>query len=105
MTTELTITTARAGAEAQLAAEGEIDLSTVGELREAVLAAAQGAERVLLDLTRLDFVDTTGLGCLLELRSTLNGRGVLFEIAADDGPVRQAVDVTGLGHLLTVNAD
>jgi anti-sigma B factor antagonist len=105
MTTELTITTARTGAQAQLSAEGEIDLSTVGELREAVLAAAEGAERVLLDLTRLDFVDTTGLGCLLELRSTLHGRGVLFEIAAADGPVRQAVDVTGLGHLLAVNAD
>jgi anti-anti-sigma regulatory factor len=48
-----------------------------------------------------DFIDTTGLGCLLELRSTLQGRDVLFEIAAADGPVRRAVDVTGLGHLLT----
>jgi anti-sigma B factor antagonist len=101
MTTELTITTAREGAQAQLGAGGEIDLSTVGELREAVLRAAEGSERVLLDLNRLDFIDTTGLGCLLELRSTLQGRGVLFEIAAADGPVRQAVDVTGLGHLLT----
>jgi anti-anti-sigma factor len=101
MTTELTITTARDGAQAQLGAGGEIDLSTVGELREAVLRAAEGAERVLLDLNRLGFIDTTGLGCLLELRSTLQGRGVLFEIAAADGPVRQAVDVTGLGHLLT----
>ena len=102
MTTALTITTSRTGPEARLAAEGEIDLSTVGELREAVLRAADGAERVLLDLTRLDFIDTTGLGCLLELRSTLQARGTLFQLAADDGPVRQVVDVTGLGHLLEV---
>ena len=72
-----------------------------------ILASATdpGRTPASLDLTRLDFVDTTGLGCLLELRSTLHGRGVLFEIAADEGPVRQAVDVTGLGHLLTVNAE
>jgi hypothetical protein len=30
---------------------------------------------------------------------------VLFEIAAADGPVRQAVDVTGLGHLLAASTD
>ncbi len=92
MTTELTITTERTGAQAQLGAEGEIDLSTVGELREAVLAAAQDAERVLLDLTRLDFVDTTGLGCLLELRSTLHGRGVLFQSAARAAAITKGRD-------------
>jgi anti-anti-sigma factor len=98
----LTIMTSRTGSETRLVAAGEIDLSTVGELRDAVLQAAAGADRVLLDLTRLDFIDTTGLGCLLELRSTLQGRGALFEIAADEGPVRQAVHVTGLGHLLAL---
>ena len=54
----------------------------------------------MLDLSRIEFIDTTGLATLLELRSTLQGRGVLFEIDAADGPVRHAVNVTGLGHLL-----
>jgi anti-anti-sigma factor len=100
VTTALSIHTSRDALQARVAAEGEIDLSTVGELREAVLACAQGAERLLLDLERVEFIDTTGLAALLELRSTLQAKGVLFEIAATDGPVRQAVDVTGLGHLL-----
>lgn len=100
MTTELTIQTSRDRGDARVAADGEIDLSTCGELRQAVLACAEGAERLLLDLQGIDFIDTTGLATLLELRSTLQVRGVLFEILAADGPVRQAVDVTGLGHLL-----
>ena len=100
MTTALSIHTSRDAGQARVAAEGEIDLSTVGELREAVLTCAEGAERLLLDLERVEFIDTTGLATLLELRSTLQAAGVLFEIAATDGPVRQAVDVTGLGHLL-----
>ena len=49
----------------------------------------------MLDLSRIEFIDTTGLATLLELRSTLQGRGVLFEIDAADGPVRHAVNVTG----------
>ena len=105
MTTALTIHTSRDGGQARVAAEGEIDLSTVGELRDAVLRCAEGAERLLLDLEGIEFIDTTGLAALLELRSTLQTRGVLFEIAAADGPVRQAVDVTGLGHLLAASSD
>ena len=105
MTTALTIHTSRDGGQARVAAGGEIDLSTVGELRDAVLRCAEGAERLLLDLEGIEFIDTTGLAALLELRSTLQTRGVLFEIAAADGPVRQAVDVTGLGHLLAASTD
>jgi anti-anti-sigma factor len=105
MTTELIIQTARADGHARVAADGEIDLSTCGELRQAVLSCADGAERLLLDLERIEFIDTTGLATLLELRSTLQARGVLFEIAAADGPVRQAVDVTGLGHLLAASTE
>ena len=100
MLTELTIQTSRDGGQARVAVDGEIDLSTCGELRAAVLKCADGAERLLLDLERVDFIDTTGLATLLELRSTLQAKRVLFEILAADGPVRQAVDVTGLGHLL-----
>src|SRR3954451_887750 len=98
--TALTIDSSREGSTAQLGAAGELDLSSVDELRTAVLAAAQDAERLVLALSRIEFIDTTGLATLLELRSTLQSRSVLFEIEAPDGPVRQAVHVTGLGHLL-----
>lgn len=81
-------------------ATGDIDVSTVGDLREAVLAAATQADSARLDLSGVSFIDTTGLGALLELRSTLQGSGVGFEIMAADGPVRQAVEITGLAHLL-----
>jgi anti-anti-sigma factor len=100
MASALTLQSSRSDATARIRAAGEIDVSCVDELRRAVLQAAGEAERVLLDLSPVEFIDTTGLATLIELRSTLQGRGVLFEIEAADGPVRQAVDVTGLGHLL-----
>jgi anti-anti-sigma factor len=100
MASALTLQSSRNDRTAQISATGEIDLSCVDELRRAVLDAAEDAERLVLDLSRVEFIDTTGLAALLELRSTLQGRGVLFQIEAAEGPVRQAVDVTGLGHLL-----
>src|SRR4051812_14809823 len=100
MNDELTIRTSREGTTTTVAAEGEIDLSTVDELRSAVTNAADGVETLLLDLTAVEFIDSAGLGGLLELRSTLRSRAVTLQISADEGPVRQAMEITGLSELL-----
>jgi anti-anti-sigma factor len=100
MEEDLSIRTEREGRTATVVAAGEIDISSVGELRTAVTGAASECDRLRLDLTDIDFIDSTGLGCLLELRSTLHAREVVLEIVAGDGPVRQAVEITGLGELL-----
>jgi anti-anti-sigma factor len=101
MDDELSIRTSREGSTATVAAAGEIDLSTVGDLRAAVTeATADGTDRLRLDLTGVEFIDSTGLGGLLELRSTLRARNVTLEIDAGEGPVRQAMEITGLSELL-----
>jgi anti-sigma B factor antagonist len=100
MDDDLTITQDRDGSTVTVAAAGEIDLSNVGELRAAVNSAGENCDRLRLDLTQIDFIDSTGLGVLLELRGTLRARGVTLEIVAGEGPVRQAVEITGLGELL-----
>ena len=76
MDDDLTIRTERDGTTAIVAAVGEIDISNVGDLRSAVTDAAEGCDRVRLDLTEVEFIDSTGLGGLLELRSTLRARDV-----------------------------
>ena len=100
MDDDLTITATRDGSTAIVTADGEIDLSNVGELRSAVTEAAEGCELLRLDLSGVEFIDSTGLGGLLELRSTLRAQAVTLEIVAGDGPVRQAVEITGLAELL-----
>jgi anti-sigma B factor antagonist len=100
MDDDLTIRATRDGSTAIVTASGEIDLSNAGELRQAVTDAAEGCDRLRLDLSDIEFIDSTGLGGLLELRSTLRARNVTLEIAAGEGPVRQAVEITGLAELL-----
>jgi anti-anti-sigma factor len=101
MDDDLSIRTSVEGTTATVAAEGEIDLSTVDELRNAVTTAADaGVDKLQLDLTEVEFIDSAGLGGLLELRSTLRSRSVTLQISAGEGPVRQAMEITGLSELL-----
>ena len=100
MDDDLTIRATRDGSTAIVTASGEIDLSNVGDLRIAVTDAAEDCARLRLDLSGIEFIDSTGLGGLLELRSTLRARNVTLEIVAGEGPVRQAVEITGLAELL-----
>jgi anti-anti-sigma factor len=101
MDDELSIRISHEGSTATVTAAGEIDLSTVGDLRAAVTeATGDGIDRLRLDLAGIEFIDSTGLGGLLELRSTLRARNVTLEIDAGEGPVRQAMEITGLSELL-----
>ena len=100
MVDDLSIRVTRDGSTTIVAAAGEIDISSAGDLRAAVTEAAADCDRLRLDLTDVEFIDSTGLGGLLELRSTLRARDVTLEIVAGDGPVRQAVEITGLSELL-----
>jgi anti-anti-sigma factor len=101
MNDELSIRTSVEGSTVTVTAVGEIDLSTTDDLRQAVTGAAgDGLDTLLLDLTAVEFIDSAGLGGLLELRSTLRSRSVTLRISAGDGPVKQAMEITGLSELL-----
>lgn len=80
---------------------GDVDLATVGRLREQVdeLIGA-GFLRVVLDLRGVTFLDSTGLRLVLELyrRSRADG----WDLLIIEGPadVQRVFDVTGLRPLL-----
>jgi anti-sigma B factor antagonist len=64
---DLTLTTTRVGDVVVVAAEGELDFVSAPELRAALEAVSDG-KRVVLDLSGLSFMDSSGLGVLVSLR-------------------------------------
>jgi anti-sigma B factor antagonist len=50
-----------------LAPRGELDLATAPLLEQAVLAQASDARRVVVDLRKLSFIDSSGLRTLVHL--------------------------------------
>jgi anti-sigma B factor antagonist len=94
------VETAIDGRRAVLAVRGEIDMATVDGLRDALEAAlASGAGEVWVDLTEVDFLDSTGLSALVSGHRALDGRLVVI---CPDGPPRRALDVSGVNELIRI---
>jgi anti-sigma B factor antagonist len=87
---------------------GEIDLYTAprlhGELA-AVVAGAAPSSRVTVDMSRVDFCDSTGMNVLLTSLRQANERGVEFELAAPRPAVKKILQVTGLDSVFTISAE
>ena len=60
----LQIATRRLGASICIDVRGELDIATAPRLYNAARRLAPAAELLIIDLTRLSFIDSTGLGTL-----------------------------------------
>src|SRR5471032_3398944 len=83
---------------AVVAAVGEIDLSNASQLADA-LAAVNGAPRVVVDLTRCTFFDSSCLSVLARHAKTLREQGRQFNVRVDQVG-RRVIELTNLGELL-----
>ncbi len=81
---------------------GELDLYNAEAVREALLAAAaDAANRLVVDMTDVRFIDSTALGVLIEARSRLENRGAFF-LASPGLETRRALEVSGLDRHFNV---
>jgi anti-anti-sigma factor len=80
---------------------GELDIAGADQLHERLQALAQGGGPVLLDLRRLQFIDSTGLGELVRAVSNARRDGRTLEIDTTLTPqVRQVIELLELQHVL-----
>lgn len=82
---------------------GEIDLSNADELTRAVEdAAVQGP--VILDLTSVTFIDSTGVRAIFKLRRQLRDTGTLFCVVVPQGaPIRRVLTLLDLPSAVPVD--
>jgi anti-sigma B factor antagonist len=89
-----------------IAARGEIDLATVGTLNAALAQAIEsGAPDVWLDLTKVDFMDSTGLTAIVRAHDAMDAGRSRLAVICPPGPVRRAFEITGLDARLPLFAD
>ena len=82
---------------------GSLDLATSPTVRAALLeAAAEGKHEIIVDLTHVEFIDSTGLGALIggHRRALENGGGVRLVI--HEGPIERLLNITGLMRVFSV---
>ncbi|MGC8465126.1 MAG: STAS domain-containing protein [Acidimicrobiales bacterium] len=77
--------------------EGEIDIASTPELKAMLDSVAMTKpERVVVDLSLVEFLDSTGLGVLVSAFKSFTDDGVGFRIVASDRRVLRVFEVTGL---------
>jgi anti-anti-sigma factor len=81
---------------------GELDLYNAGVVRETLAGiCANGPERVIVDLSEVEFVDSTALGALIEARTKLPNRDA-FILAAPRMEPRRALEISGLDRHFSI---
>ena len=82
---------------------GELDLYNAQDVRQALFEACSSSpERVVVDLSEVEFMDSTALGVLIEARTKLeNGRA--FILAAPALESKRALQISGLDRHFSVH--
>lgn len=93
----LSIISERDGEAHRVAAIGELDIATVDLLERALLEVEQtDAELIVLDLSALSFIDSTGLRLVLDLNERCGGAADRLRIVAGSPAVERLLDIVGL---------
>jgi anti-sigma B factor antagonist len=90
------------GTETVVSLSGELDVaSSQGFTEELIGLIDSGTTELVIDLTRLAFIDSTGLSAILQANRKLDGKGQL--VLREPTPlVRQVLEVTGLTGALRI---
>jgi anti-sigma B factor antagonist len=88
-----------------LALAGELDIADVPRLEHALDAAiAETTGAFLLDLCELEFLDSSGIRVLLRARALLGREDRVLVLVCPAGPVRRALELTGVVDLFAIYA-
>jgi anti-sigma B factor antagonist len=97
--------TSRDGVELLLV-EGEIDIASAARLISVLNSSvAEAIRSVIVDLSQVGFMDSTGLALLINASRRLTLRRKGFAVVCPPGPLRRVFEITDMVETLHVCAD
>ena len=82
---------------------GELDISSASGVESRLIEVEQRApERLILDLTRVNFIDSTGLSMIINADGRAKRAGRRLTIVSGDGVPRRILRTVGLEERLDV---
>ena len=86
--------------------QGELDIATAAGLISILNSSVADALRaVVVDLTRVGFMDSTGLALLINANRRLKLRRKGFAVICPPGPLRRVFEITDMVDTLHVHPD
>jgi anti-sigma B factor antagonist len=81
---------------------GEIDLHTAPKLQQAIERAAGSNGAVVVDMSGVEFMDSTALSALVRSKESLDEKNAPLRLAAVSRAVERIFSVTGFGDLFEI---
>lgn len=79
-----------------VAVVGEVDADNCDEFRSALLEQASEVDRLVVDLSGLTFIDSSGISELLRVSNSLSDDGRSMTIKDPSPAVQRVLEITGL---------
>jgi anti-sigma B factor antagonist len=100
-------TTSTPGGYCTLAVSGEVDVATCVELREAgeKLVQETGCTGLRIDLSSVEFIDSSGIGALIAIRNAADSAAVPVVFANPSAKVSSVLEITRLNEVFTIEID
>lgn len=103
---ELKVTTRSQGDHTVVSVLGEIDLYTAPRLQSELMnALGSSPARLIVDMSGVDFCDSTGINVLLAAHRQAREHGGELQLAGPGSATRKVLQVTGLESVFTVLDD
>lgn len=101
---ELSLATREVAEHTVVEVRGEVDVYTAPRLRERLIEVVDGGARsVVVDLSRVDFLDSTGLGVLVGALKRLRLAGGELALVCDREKLLKVFRITGLDRVFTLH--
>jgi anti-sigma B factor antagonist len=82
---------------------GSLDLATSPTVRAALMDATKKGKRdLIVDLTQLEFLDSTGLGALIGAHRRMSEHGGSLRLIIAEGAISRLLNITGLVRVFSV---
>jgi len=99
----INLSTEMLGDYARVSVAGDVDFSTTERLVDKVVEAlAAGARTVDVELAAVEFMDSTGIGGLLRIRTRAVDEGATFRLVNCSARLRDILRLTGMDSVLTL---
>ena len=101
----LAFSVTREAGYAVLSVAGNVDAGTEQRFRDALTSVlAHGVPRIVVDLSRVAFMSSAGIGVLMGVRRVLADAGGSLVLASPHGEVAQVLSITGVAGVIPVTA-
>jgi anti-sigma B factor antagonist len=100
---DLSLETRQAGDRTVVAVGGEIDVYTAPKLRDKITELVNAGHQLLIDMEKVEFLDSTGLGVLVGGLKKVRAHDGSMELVCSQDRLLKIFRITGLAKVFTIH--